>query len=174
MNRAGAGRSSYKLPEICDGFVLLGDDRVDLKSALFHKQHSRCWICGTVMRLHSIADDSLLATLDHVVPRVHGGTNDESNLRLAHLYCNSVRGDGRLHRRFATLLLSVGEGKWPPEVLYPMDQDRTLLDALRPFYERWRSVERTDLMPFTAAWLRNRGYATPLCAPDSGMFREQS
>ncbi len=31
-------------------------------------------------------------TLDHIVPRSHGGTDDPSNLRLAHMYCNSIRG----------------------------------------------------------------------------------
>jgi 5-methylcytosine-specific restriction endonuclease McrA len=31
-------------------------------------------------------------TLDHVVPRSHGGTDQPSNLRLAHMLCNTLRG----------------------------------------------------------------------------------
>ena len=33
-------------------------------------------------------------TLDHVIPRSKGGSDDRSNLRTAHLWCNSLRGDG--------------------------------------------------------------------------------
>jgi 5-methylcytosine-specific restriction endonuclease McrA len=31
-------------------------------------------------------------SLDHILPRSLGGTHDSSNLRTAHLHCNSMRG----------------------------------------------------------------------------------
>lgn len=39
------------------------------------------------------ATDVWRPTLDHIVPRSKGGSDDPSNLRLAHMWCNSVRGD---------------------------------------------------------------------------------
>jgi 5-methylcytosine-specific restriction endonuclease McrA len=44
-----------------------------------------CWIC-----LRSGAD-----SVDHVTPVKHGGTDDASNLRAAHLTCNQRRGAAR-------------------------------------------------------------------------------
>jgi len=40
-----------------------------------------CWLCG------GPGADSV----DHVIPRVQGGTNEDANLRAAHLGCNSGR-----------------------------------------------------------------------------------
>ena len=34
-------------------------------------------------------------SLDHVIPRAKGGSDDPSNLRLAHMWCNAARNDGR-------------------------------------------------------------------------------
>lgn len=50
-----------------------------------------CRICGL-----PIAPDRHV--IDHVLPRSLGGTNDPENLRLAHDYCNNIRGPhgGRL------------------------------------------------------------------------------
>jgi len=36
-------------------------------------------------------------TLDHIVPRLHGGTDDPSNLRLAHMLCNTLKGSTSLY-----------------------------------------------------------------------------
>lgn len=33
--------------------------------------------------------------IDHILPRVHGGGHEDSNLRLTHKLCNAKRGDGR-------------------------------------------------------------------------------
>lgn len=52
----------------------------------------RCWLCGGVI------DPSLDrrrrggATIDHVLPRLHGGSDSLENLRLAHKGCNSTKG----------------------------------------------------------------------------------
>lgn len=46
-----------------------------------------CYLCG-----RPGAD-----TVDHVVPRQHGGSNSLDNLRPAHRYCNQARGNRTRH-----------------------------------------------------------------------------
>lgn len=52
-----------------------------------------CGICGTPVDKNARYPDSGQATLDHIVPVTRGGTNDPSNLRLAHMDCNRSRGN---------------------------------------------------------------------------------
>jgi hypothetical protein len=52
----------------------------------------RCWVCGGDVD-HEVAPTAAGApTIDHVLPKALGGTNDASNLRLAHRRCNGRRG----------------------------------------------------------------------------------
>lgn len=55
-----------------------------------------CWVCQICFEpvdrtLHHL--DNWAASLDHIVPRSHGGDDSPENLRLAHRICNSIRGD---------------------------------------------------------------------------------
>lgn len=66
------------------------------RHAIYERDSWQCWLC-----LESV-DASLIGSrspwrpsLDHVIPRAHGGADDESNLRLAHLWCNCTRSDGK-------------------------------------------------------------------------------
>nr|WP_239536851.1 HNH endonuclease signature motif containing protein [Arthrobacter roseus] len=53
-----------------------------------------CWLCGEQVDLEADGKrDDWAATLDHVIPRSKGGTHDESNLKTAHRWCNSIRSD---------------------------------------------------------------------------------
>src|SRR5699024_5326089 len=52
-----------------------------------------CQICNERTSGEYESADPWSPTLDHIVPRSKGGSNDPSNLRLAHAWCNSVRGD---------------------------------------------------------------------------------
>jgi 5-methylcytosine-specific restriction endonuclease McrA len=63
---------------------------------LLVRDGGHCWLCGGWL-----GDD---ITLDHVVPKTKGGTNQDANLRLAHERCNKERGDGDAEL--------VAEGKW--------------------------------------------------------------
>lgn len=50
-------------------------------------QRNRCVICGGLFRTGT-------PTLEHVVPRVHGG-KQAGNLLLSHAPCNTKRGDAK-------------------------------------------------------------------------------
>lgn len=52
-----------------------------------------CQICGESTSREWSTGDPWAPTLDHIVPQAAGGSHDEANLRLAHAWCNSVRGD---------------------------------------------------------------------------------
>lgn len=59
------------------------------------------WVCGICLE-H--VDEGLIGSgspwrpsLDHVVPRSEGGSDDPENLRLSHFWCNGVLNDGRAY-----------------------------------------------------------------------------
>lgn len=54
---------------------------------LYRRYRGVCWIC----RRFCPRDK---ASRDHIIPRSVGGTDDISNLALAHKICNSKRGNG--------------------------------------------------------------------------------
>lgn len=63
--------------------------------AIYDRDGWACQICGRpIPRMPTLWIDR--ATLDHIIPRSKGGTDDPSNLRAAHHGCNSLRSDGRL------------------------------------------------------------------------------
>ena len=51
-----------------------------------------CWLCSSDVDLDVPRTAPGAPTVDHVVPRAHGGTSDPANLRLAHRRCNGARG----------------------------------------------------------------------------------
>lgn len=63
-------------------------------TALMARDGNLCAICGEELS-RSIRDyrSPLYITFDHKVPRSHGGLDVVANLRLAHLLCNSERGN---------------------------------------------------------------------------------
>ena len=50
----------------------------------------RCLICGGPLCFEERTGDG--ATLEHILPRSLGGTNDLRNLGIAHMRCNSEKG----------------------------------------------------------------------------------
>lgn len=57
------------------------------KKQLFAKK-PWCGIC-----LHPLRLDGSDVTIDHVIPKSKGGTDNLSNLQLAHRYCNYEKAD---------------------------------------------------------------------------------
>lgn len=60
---------------------------------IYERDDWTCQLCSDPVdpALHHL--DDWAASLDHIVPRSKGGTHEPENLRLAHRWCNSVRGD---------------------------------------------------------------------------------
>ncbi len=52
-----------------------------------------CWLCGHRVDPFAPSGSPSSPTVDHVVPRSRGGSNDDTNLRLAHRRCNGRRGN---------------------------------------------------------------------------------
>ena len=58
-----------------------------------------CWLCEeSVDPSLSGTGSEWRASLDHVVPRSKGGSNDPANLKLAHVWCNTMRNDDRCYK----------------------------------------------------------------------------
>lgn len=67
------------------------------KEILWERQNGRCWICGeqmikTAMKNSDGSHDDMHATIDHLRTQADGGSDDISNLALAHYKCNCLRG----------------------------------------------------------------------------------
>ncbi len=63
-----------------------------------HEHGELCWICELPMLFrgrflsHLPLSHDVRASLDHVVPRFKKGQTVSENLKLAHRYCNLIRG----------------------------------------------------------------------------------
>jgi 5-methylcytosine-specific restriction endonuclease McrA len=63
-----------------------------LRKLIIARDGVNCWICGAPTLLqYSQRNSRKYASLDHVIPRSQGGTDNISNLRLAHQGCNNWR-----------------------------------------------------------------------------------
>lgn len=60
---------------------------------LYHATH--CALCdGLLAPLDADPNHPLYRSIDHIRPKSKGGTNELSNLRVAHRRCNELRGNG--------------------------------------------------------------------------------
>lgn len=55
-----------------------------------------CQICLTPVDFDAHWLSDWAPTLDHILPRSHGGSHEVENLRLAHRWCNSARRDAKV------------------------------------------------------------------------------
>lgn len=59
-----------------------------------------CHLCGEAVDMEAHYLMPWAPTVDHVIPLARGGSHDMDNLRCAHRWCNSVRGDRLLTEAF--------------------------------------------------------------------------
>lgn len=71
------------------------EEKERVVSILRDYQENRCYLCGEPMapRSEMFAHDSIMPSLDHVLPKCRGGTNRLGNVALAHKRCNNVKAD---------------------------------------------------------------------------------
>lgn len=91
MDRGKAGRlrrADTKLCKRCRNARCKHDISV---AELIARDGMDCGICGDPVDPALVKPDPLSPSIDHVLPRSSGGTNDPVNLQLAHLHCNQVK-----------------------------------------------------------------------------------
>ncbi|MTV47740.1 hypothetical protein GJ688_01925 [Heliobacillus mobilis] len=71
---------------------------------IYEQYNWKCQICGKTVSLETGPHE---AALDHLIPRVHGGNHEESNLSLVCRSCNSRRGDNYGHLRLKNIIKRV-------------------------------------------------------------------
>lgn len=70
------------------------------RRAVYERDGLKCRYCGKQLKTSFgrpfviNGPDSLIATIDHVVPRAKGGTNAQTNLVTSCWPCNLEKGDG--------------------------------------------------------------------------------
>ncbi len=63
-----------------------------LITILSERQNHRCCYCTLVMFLpHEAHNHANMATIEHVLPKFHGGTDEDGNLAAACRRCNALR-----------------------------------------------------------------------------------
>lgn len=62
------------------------------RAAIYEACEWKCQLCLSPVRPEQHQHHPRYPTLDHIVPRARGGSDDESNLRLACFQCNTRRG----------------------------------------------------------------------------------
>jgi hypothetical protein len=60
---------------------------------IYQRDGWTCHICGDPVDRDAVVPDLAAPVLDHVVPLARRGRHEESNLKTAHFYCNSVKRD---------------------------------------------------------------------------------
>ena len=63
-----------------------------LRTSIYERDGWVCQLCGDPVDREAAPRTRGYASLDHVIPRSHGGPDEASNLRLAHMGCNADRG----------------------------------------------------------------------------------
>lgn len=80
----------------------------DLRDRLFTTQKGRCCWCNLTMDRTGKGGRGI--TLDHIIPRAKGGTDEEGNLAAACRLCNAARGDMDTETFRAARQLHTGRG----------------------------------------------------------------
>lgn len=70
-----------------------GRNNTRLASMVVAEYGAWCWLCARPIDLDVPRRSSGGLSIDHVIPRSLGGSNELSNLRPAHYGCNSARGN---------------------------------------------------------------------------------
>lgn len=85
-----SGRCSRRASEARQGRFVVPDS---IRRAIYERDNWTCQICHEPVEPDANPLSDWFPSLDHIVPRSQGGSDDDDNLRTAHRWCNAVRGD---------------------------------------------------------------------------------
>lgn len=65
----------------------------EFRARVFRRDEYICHICGDPTNRLAVVPELDAPVVDHVIPLAAGGADDETNMKCAHFWCNSVKGD---------------------------------------------------------------------------------
>ena len=92
MGRVG---SSHHYRERAYAYGVAYDKSISLKKVM-ERDNGICKLCGQPINKADFSSKSvgpLYPTIDHIIPLSKGGGHTWDNVQLAHMYCNSTKGD---------------------------------------------------------------------------------
>lgn len=68
----------------------------NVRFSLYERDSWACHLCGGDIDREAHWNENFAPSLDHLLPRSRGGSDDPDNLKTAHRVCNSIRRDAPL------------------------------------------------------------------------------
>lgn len=65
---------------------------------IYLRDKGKCQLCGKKINLKHKSSHPMSASLDHMIPLSLGGTHEPKNVQLAHMICNSLKGNGTIEQ----------------------------------------------------------------------------
>lgn len=93
LSRTSAGRRTFRARSYCPPCRRRYKSWGLSVTALAARDGAICALCGCDVDMASTRPDVMCPSVDHIVPRSLGGSNDPNNLQLAHLLCNIRKGN---------------------------------------------------------------------------------
>lgn len=93
----GCGRSRKYCGKLCkpSGRIAGSVNKRSWVEKIGNEENWTCWLCELPVDRKLYWPNPQAGSVDHVIPVIHGGTDERSNLRLAHVTCNCSRSKPR-------------------------------------------------------------------------------
>lgn len=105
--------------------------------SLYERDGGVCWLCGGLCDLGADPNSDKYPSVDHVVPIADGGLDEWDNVRLAHRWCNTKRGDRQSVHRIVPYWVppvALKESKATGDRAVSLEQTFPLADGIRASY----------------------------------------
>lgn len=90
-------RNNFKRPADYDSNIRYLGVKAGIKKAVFERDNYTCQICGIsrdgIAEFLPGLETKITWSVDHIIPRRFGGTDEMSNLQCLCYNCNNVKGD---------------------------------------------------------------------------------